>query len=67
MLPIFIAKVADAFDTFREGKLEEEKGFSAAVAIEDIAKQDYIITPGRYVGIADVEEDDEPFARRWRA
>ena len=56
-----IAKVADAFDTFREGKLEEEKGFSAAVAIEDIAKQDYIITPGRYVGIADVEEDDEPF------
>ena len=31
------------------------------MAIEDIAKQDYIITPGRYVGIADVEEDDEPF------
>lgn len=56
-----IAKVADAFDAFREGKLEEEKGFSAAVTIEDIAKQDYIITPGRYVGIADVEEDDEPF------
>ena len=56
-----IAKVADAFDAFREGKLEEEKGFSAAVTIEDVAKQDYIITPGRYVGIADVEEDDEPF------
>ena len=56
-----IAKVAGAFDAFREGKLEEEKGFSAAVSIEDIAKQDYIITPGRYVGIADVEEDDEPF------
>lgn len=59
-----IAKVADAFDTFREGKLEEEKGFSAAVTIEDIAKQDYIITPGRYVGIADVEEDDEPFEEK---
>ena len=56
-----IAKVADAFDAFREGKLEEEKGFSAIASIEDIAKQDYIITPGRYVGIADVEEDDEPF------
>ncbi len=30
----------------------------------DIAKQDYILTPGRYVGIADVEEDDEPFEEK---
>lgn len=59
-----IAKVADAFDAFRKGKLEEEKGFSAIASIEDIAKQDYIITPGRYVGIADVEEDDEPFEEK---
>lgn len=56
-----IAKVAGAFDAFREGTFEPEKGFSAEAAIEDIAKQDYILTPGRYVGIADVEEDDEPF------
>lgn len=56
-----IAKVAGAFDAFREGTLEPEKGFSAEATIEDIAKQDYILTPGRYVGIADVEEDDEPF------
>lgn len=56
-----IAKVAGAFDAFREGTFEPEKGFSAEATIEDIAKQDYILTPGRYVGIADVEEDDEPF------
>lgn len=56
-----IAKVAGAFDAFREGTFEPEKGFSAEVTIEDIAKQYYILTPGRYVGIADVEEDDEPF------
>ena len=56
-----IAKVAKAFDDFRAGSLEDEKGFCAEVGIEDIAKQDYILTPGRYVGIADVEEDDEPF------
>ncbi len=56
-----IAKVAGAFDAFREGTFEPEKGFSAETTIEDIAKQDYILTPGRYVGIADVEEDDEPF------
>lgn len=56
-----IAKVAGAFDAFREGTFEPGKGFSAEATIEDIAKQDYILTPGRYVGIADVEEDDEPF------
>ncbi len=56
-----IAKVAGAFNAFREGTFEPEKGFSAEATIEDIAKQDYILTPGRYVGIADVEEDDEPF------
>lgn len=56
-----IAKVAQAFTDFREGKLEPEKGFCAAVSTDDIAKQDYILTPGRYVGISDVEEDDEPF------
>lgn len=59
-----IAKVAGAFDAFRNGTLEEEKGFSAAVSTEDIAKQDYILTPGRYVGIADAEEDDEPFEEK---
>lgn len=56
-----IAKVVGAFDAFREGTFEPEKGFSAEATIEDIAKQDYILTPGRYVGIADIEEDDEPF------
>lgn len=59
-----IAKVAGAFDAFRNGTLEEERGFSAAVSTEDIAKQDYILTPGRYVGIADAEEDDEPFEEK---
>ena len=44
--------------------LEEEKGFSAIASIEDIAKQDYILTPGRYVGIADAEDDGETFEEK---
>ena len=59
-----IAKVAGAFDAFREGTLEEEKGFSAIASVEDIKKQDYIITPGRYVGIPDAEDDGEPFEEK---
>lgn len=56
-----IAKLADTFTAFQNGKLEDVKGFCAVVDIEEIAKQDYILTPGRYVGIEEQEEDDEPF------
>ena len=59
-----IAKVSGAFDAFRRGDLEDEKGFCAAVDIEDVAKQDYILTPGRYVGIKDEEDDGEPFEEK---
>lgn len=32
--------------------------------IEEIAAQDHILTPGRYVGIAEVEDDGEPFQEK---
>lgn len=56
-----IAKIAEAFTAFEEGTLEDEAGFCAVASIKDIAKQDYILTPGRYVGLAEQEDDDEPF------
>lgn len=59
-----IQKVAESFNEFRDGTLENEKGFCAGVETAEIAKQDYILTPGRYVGIADQEEDDEPFEEK---
>ena len=37
------------------------KGFCSAVSTEEIAKQEYILTPGRYVGIEEQEDDSEPF------
>src|SRR3712207_7407659 len=48
------------------GELEEKKGFSAIASIEDIAKQDYILTPGRYVGIEEQEDDGEPFEEKMK-
>ena len=59
-----IAKIANTVDEFEAGTLENEKGFCAVVSTEDIAKQDYILTPGRYVGIAEQEEDSEPFEEK---
>lgn len=61
-----IAKIADTFAAFQEGTLEDVKGFCAVVETEDIAKQDYILTPGRYVGIEEKEEDGEPFEEKMR-
>lgn len=56
-----IKKIADTYNAFIDGTLEDIKGFCAVKTTEDIAAQDYILTPGRYVGIEDKEEDDEPF------
>ena len=59
-----IGKIADTYKAFVEGALEDEKGFCAVVTTEEIAKQDYILTPGRYVGIEDQEDDGEPFEEK---
>ncbi len=56
-----IARIADTFEQFRNGTLEDEKGFCAVRTIDDIRAQDFILTPGRYVGIAEQEDDGEPF------
>ena len=62
--PEDIQKLADTFTAFEEGTLKDVKGFCAVVNTQDIAKQDYILTPGRYVGIEEVEDDGEPFEEK---
>lgn len=61
-----IQKLADTFTAFQEGTLEEVKGFCAVATTEDIAAQDYILTPGRYVGIEEQEDDGEPFDEKMK-
>ena len=57
-----IARLADTFTAFQKGTLEDVKSFCAVATTTQIAAQDYILTPGRYVGIEEKAEDDEPFA-----
>ena len=59
-----IKKLADTYNAFVDGTLEEVKGFCAVATTEEIAKQDYILTPGRYVGIEEQEDDGEPFEEK---
>ena len=56
-----IKKIADTFHAFQQGTLADEKGFCAVCTTEQIAAQDFILTPGRYVGIAEEEDDGVPF------
>ncbi|EKF9753638.1 type I restriction-modification system subunit M [Vibrio cholerae] len=58
-----IAKIADVFHAWQSGTgYEDEKGFCFSAKLEDLQKHDFVLTPGRYVGAADAEEDSEPFA-----
>lgn len=59
-----ISKIAETYKAYSNGTLEDEKGFCAVVPTEKIAEQDYILTPGRYIGIPDEEDDGEPFEEK---
>jgi type I restriction enzyme M protein len=47
----------------REGKGRRKKE-EAGGAVDEIAKHGYVLTPGRYVGAAKVEEDGEPLVEK---
>ena len=61
-----ITKIAETFDDFRRGTLEDEAGYCAVKTLEDVKAQDFILTPGRYVGIAEQEDDGEPFDEKMK-
>ena len=46
------------------GKYEDVAGFSASATIERVKELDYVLTPGRYVGLPD-DEDDFDFIERF--
>lgn len=56
--------ISDTYEAFVDGTLEDVKGFCAVADTEEIEKQDYILTPGRYVGIEEQEDDGEPFEEK---
>lgn len=59
-----IQLIADTFAAFQSGTLEDQKGFCSVATLQDIIAQDYILTPGRYVGIEEKEDDGEPFEEK---
>jgi type I restriction enzyme M protein len=59
-----IARIAGSYHAWRgergAGEYADVPGFCASVTTEQIAGHRHVLTPGRYVGAEDVEEDDEP-------
>ena len=66
-----IARITGTYHAWRgekdAGAYEDVPGFCKAAKLEEIKAHGYVLTPGRYVGAADVEDDDASFADRFVA
>jgi len=61
-----IAKISGTYHEWRrrDSKYEDVKGFCKSANIEEITKHNFVLTPGRYVGIKDEEDDGIPFEEK---
>ena len=63
-----IARIAGTYHAWRgdggAGVYQDVPGFCKSATTEEIAAHGYVLTPGRYVGAEEVEDDGEPFAEK---
>jgi len=63
-----IEQIATAYHAWRgepdAGAYEDVAGFCKSATTEEITKHNFVLTPGRYVGAGEVEDDGEPFEEK---
>jgi type I restriction enzyme M protein len=63
-----VQKIADTYHAWRgengAGEYADVTGFCKSVSMEEIRKHGHVLTPGRYVGAVEQEEDGEPFEEK---
>lgn len=62
-----IKQVASTYHKYQNDEnFENVKGFCYCASIEEIKSNDYVLTPGRYVGVEEVEDDGVPFEEKMK-
>ncbi len=64
-----IARIAGTYHRWRgdgDGTYADVPGFCKSATTEEIRSHQHVLTPGRYVGAEEVEEDDEPFDEKMK-
>ena len=63
-----IAEIARTYHAWRgekkDGVYEDKPGFCKSATLAEIKSHDYVLTPGRYVGAAEIEDDGIPFEEK---
>ena len=63
-----IATITRAYHAWRgeakDGVYEDEAGFCYSATLEEVKKNNFVLTPGRYVGIEEEEDDGVPFEEK---
>lgn len=64
--PDEIGQIAETYHSWRnkDGGYEDVPGFCKSATIEEVRKKGYVLTPGRFVGAADAEDDGLPFEEK---
>ncbi|MGL4913299.1 MAG: type I restriction-modification system subunit M [Romboutsia sp.] len=60
--------IANTYHNYRNanGTFQDVKGFAKVATLDEVKDNDYILTPGRYVGIEDVVDDGVPFDEKMK-
>ena len=56
-----IIKISNTYHSWIKESYEDEVGFSKSATIDEVEKNDFVLTPGRYVGVKDEEHDEVTF------
>ncbi|MGI0499428.1 N-6 DNA methylase [Limnospira platensis] len=64
-----IQRISDTYHEWKRdgGSYQDIKGFCKSATLADIEKHNFVLTPGRYVGIPDEEDDGVPFEEKMAA
>lgn len=59
-----VQRISGTYKKFTQGQDVEELGYASVANLEEIEGNNFVLTPGRYVGLEEAEDDGEPFEEK---